>query len=153
MFFFHLGAALLLASVLPIPLQSTANTLLFPLAGVLVGLSFSWGGNAVALLQTSEVEVLAENSEGGLQEYVYTFQSAVLCFLVTIVLWGLAGLGIFDLVWPVRNNCHLYYLVSVVLFFFSSLAVREGWHVVLGSQQLLLVRNKLRRAQASSKPK
>lgn len=126
--------------LLPISLQDAAVTLLLPVAGIFIGLSFAWGGNAQALLQSSEIESMSSFKAGGYEDYVYTFQAAILLILVTLVLWAIAGLGLFDYVWPTASNYYPYLFVSFVLFFFSSLTLRECWHVVLGAQCLLLAR-------------
>ena len=140
----HVAVGLGIASVVPIPLKEAAVTLLLPVAGIFIGLSFAWGGNAQALLQSAEVEGMSSFHAGGYAEYIYAFQAAILLILVTLVLWAIAGLGIFDLMWPTRSNHYSYFLVSFFLFFLSSMTMRECWHVVLGSQSLLLVRFEIR---------
>jgi hypothetical protein len=137
---FHLALGAGLARIITIDLGTAANAVLLPLAGVLVGLSFAWGGNAQALLQASEIEKLAEKHEGGLSDYAFTFQAAILCVLLTLVLWGIAGLQIFDKAWPTAARPYTYFAVKTMLFTLSSLTVRECWHVVLGAQAMLLSR-------------
>ncbi|WP_147418149.1 hypothetical protein [Salinisphaera sp. Q1T1-3] len=134
----------LLATTLPISLQQAATTLLLPVAGVFIGLSFAWGGNAQALLQTSEIEDVSNFSRGGYEEYVFAFQAAILCILITLVLWTLAGLGLFDKFWPTERELWPYRSIVGILFFFSSMTLRECWHVVLGAQNLLIMRFKVR---------
>lgn len=142
----HIAIGLGLAFLVPIPLKEAAVTLLLPVAGIFIGLSFAWGGNAQALLQSTEIENMSSFRDGGYVEYVYTFQAAILLILVTLVLWAIAGLGIFDTVWPTCSNHYLYVLVSFFLFLFSSLTVRECWHVVLGAQSMLLARFHIRKS-------
>lgn len=142
----HIAAGVALALVVPIPLQDAATSLLLPVAGIFIGLSFAWGGNAQALLQSGEVETLSSFKEGGYEEYVYTFQAAILIILITLVLWAIAGLGVFDCVWPVRESVLEYGVIAGTLYFFSSLTLRECWHVVLGAQSLLLARFRIRQA-------
>lgn len=137
---FHLAIGAALAFIIPVDLGTAANAVLLPLAGVLVGLSFAWGGNAQALLQATEIEKLAEKHEGGIADYAFTFQAAILCVLLTLVVWGIAGLQIFDKAWPTPARPHTYFGVKTVLLSLSSLTVRECWHVVLGAQALLLSR-------------
>lgn len=133
-----------LAFIVPISLEDAATSLLLPVAGVFIGLSFAWGGNAQALLQTAEIETLSSYRIGGYEEYVYTFQAAILIILITLALWALAGLGIFDHLWPKNKSGYAYTIISSLLYFFSSLTLRECWHVVLGAQSLLLIRFKIR---------
>jgi len=143
---------------LPISLKEASTSLLLPVAGILIGLSFAWGGgNAQALLQTKEIEDIAYFKKGGFEDYVYTFQSAIFLILVTLCFWALAGLNIFDSIWPTCNNKIWYrlligfiFFLSLMIgfiFFLSSMTLRECWHVVLGAQQLLLMRFNARKNQ------
>lgn len=143
---FHLLVGIFLAWALPGDLKSAAQDLLLPVAGILIGLAFAWGGNAHALLQTQEIQKLAEHRQGGLEEYVYTYQSAILFLLLTLILWAFAGLGYFDEYTPRTLHKKTYFVVATTLFFFASLAVRECWHVVLGAQWLLLTRLRIQKA-------
>lgn len=143
----HLVVGVAMTFLLPIPIRDAATSLLLPLAGIFIGLSFAWGGNAQALLQTDEIEGIAEHNEGGYEEYIYTFQAAILLILLTLVLWGLAGVGIFDLVWPADADSWAYKAVVGTLFLFFSFTLRECWHVVLGAQTMLLIRFHVRKRQ------
>ena len=141
-----------LALALPVDLSTAASSLLLPLAGILVGLSFAWAGNAQALLQTSEMEKLSKHRPGGFTEYVFAYQNAILAILVTLVVWGLAGLQCFDKRWPTSLHPNQYFLVKTTLFALSSLSLRECWHVVLGAQWMLIVRREIRRLDGEHKP-
>ena len=136
----HVAVGVTFSLVLPITLEKAGTGLLLPLAGIFIGLSFAWGGNAQALLQTKEIVHLSKYREGGYVEYLYTYQSAVLLILVSLCLWAVAGLGIFDQVWPVCEDGIIYKCISGFLFFLASMTLRECWHVVLGSQAMLLAR-------------
>jgi hypothetical protein len=144
----HVAIGVSLAWINSIVLKDAANSVLLPLAGVFVGLCFAWGGNAQALLQTEELEQVGERHPGGFIEYLFVYQTAILVVLVTLVLWGFAGLALFDNLWPIDSRGLAYRVVRGVLFFFASLTVRECWHVVLGAQSMLYVRHELRRARA-----
>lgn len=141
----HIFIASILSYFLPISLKEAAISLLLPVAGIFIGLSFAWGGNAQALLQTEEIENVAEFKEGGFSDYVYTFQAAILVILITLCLWAIAGLGFFDLVWPVAQKSKTYKIITFLLFMLSSMTLRECWHVVLGAQSLLLMRFHVRK--------
>jgi hypothetical protein len=125
-------------------LQECANTVLLPLAGILIGLSFAWAGNANALLQTEEIEKLSKYHKGGFVEYVFIYQTAILTILVTLVLWGFAGLGVYDQTWPTAGNPKIYFTLKTLLFTLCSLALRECWQVVSGAQWLLRIRKEIR---------
>jgi len=141
----HLAVGWALAFLVPAGLSSAATTVLLPLVGILIGLSFAWAGNAQALLQTEEIEQLAEYRQGGFEEYVYTYQTAILIILSSVVLWGVAALGIFDLSCPWACPSSIYFSTKVFLYGFSSITIRECWHVVLGAQMMLLMRRRIRR--------
>ena len=141
----HVFVGAALAWLVPITLKDSANTVLLPLAGIFIGLSFAWGGNAQALLQTEEINKLADYHPGGFEEYIYTYQTAILVILVTLVIWGLAGLGLYDKTWPTSARPKTYFCVTSVLFLFASMTLRECWHVVLGAQLMLIARRKIRR--------
>ena len=130
--------------LVPGNLKSAANSVLLPMVGILIGLTFAWAGNAQTLLQSEEIAELAKYRKGGFEEYVYTYQLAILAILVTLILWGLAGLSVFDCVWPMRANMILYDLVKGILFAACSVTIRECWHVVLGAQLMLLVQKRIR---------
>ena len=133
----HLSAGLAAAMLVTINVRDAANTVLLPLAGIFVGLSFAWSGNAQALLQSHEIELLSEFSTGGLEEYVYTFQTAILTILATLVMWGAGGLGIYDRI-PLALIPGV--AIETALYTMASITLRECWHVVWAAQALLLAR-------------
>lgn len=145
----HIAVGVALAWVVPLSLKDAANAVLLPLAGIFVGLSFAWAGNAQALMQTSEIEEVADHHRGGFQEYVFTFQVAILTILVTLALWGLAGLGVFDRQCFWACPSWIYSGVRVGLFASASITLRECWHVVLGAQWMLLVQRELKRKRSA----
>src|SRR5690606_18633894 len=87
---------------------------------------------------------------GGFRHYVFTFQSAILSILVTLVLWGLAGLGLFDQPCPWQCPQVLYPAMRGILFFLASLTLRECWHVILGAQWMLLAQRNIKRRLAET---
>jgi hypothetical protein len=141
----HGFVGVVFASIDQIVLKEAANSVLLPLAGIFIGLCFAWGGNAQALLQTDELEEVGEHHPGGFSEYLYVYQSAILLILVTLIAWGIAGLGVFDSLWPRCVDGWLYRCVRGLLFVLASMTLRECWHVVLGAQSMLLVRREIRR--------
>lgn len=147
----HAAVGIILAGLVPIDLTECARTVLLPLAGVFVGLSFAWAGNALALMQTTEIDAMTRYHEGGYSEYVWTFQTAILALLVTLTLWGIAGLRVFDETWPTPHSPSFYVTIKCTLFLLSSISLRECWHVVLGSQWLLLTRRTIRENKDKNK--
>ena len=142
--FLHVSVGVGLSLSVALDLQLCANSVLLPLAGVLVGLSFAWAGNANALLQTQEIEKLSDHHVGCFVEYVFIYQTAILIILVTLVLWGFAGLGLYDVTWPTKCNPKAYFIVKVFLFTLSSVAVRECWQVVSGAHWMLRIRKEIK---------
>jgi hypothetical protein len=142
----HVVVGLTLACLVPVQLLEAAKAVLLPLASVLVGLSFAWAGNAQALLQTTEIEKFSEKHAAGIRTYVFTFLVAILSILVTVVVWGIAGLGVFDTKWPTPRHPKLYIAVSTLLYAAASITLRECWQVVIGAQLLLLTRKDVRDA-------
>lgn len=145
--FVHCLIGLVLAYFSDLKIYEAASTFLLPLAGVFVGLSFAWAGNAQALLQDTHIEQLAQKNPEGIEGYIYTFQLAILVILITLGAWGIGALKIFDA--PKLGSCFVSFLIETCLFSLASLTFRECWHVVLGSQILILTRHKIKKA---SKP-
>ena len=143
----HLSVGWGLSHFVPVDLITAANAVLLPLVGILIALAFAWAGNAQALMQSTEIDELAEYHEGGFVDYVYIYQLAILVILATIVLWALAGLEVFDKVWPTTCRIVYYDLVKIVLYALSSITLRECWHVVLGAQLMLLAMRRIKRAR------
>ncbi len=142
----HVAVGAGVAAVVDTKLSEIAGAILFPFASVFVGLAFAWAVNAQALMQSAEIGKLAEHHKGGFVEYVYTYQTAILALLVTLVVWGLAGLEVFDGFGPGQERDALFYVSKLVLFTLCSLSIRECWHVVGGTSQLLLSRRQIRQA-------
>ena len=135
----HVGIAFVLSWLIPKSLEAASSAVLLPILGILVGLSFAWGGTAQNLLQTTELGKLAQVHDGGFADYVFIFQLAVFVVLLSLSFWGLAGLGFFDDVWPTADCQRCYAAVKGVLYCLLSLSIRECWHVVLASQDMLRV--------------
>jgi hypothetical protein len=148
--FLHIATGLFLAWAVPKKLEDSASTVLLPLAGTLIGLSFAWGGNAQALLQTKEIERVSAHKAGGLEDWAYAFQSSILSILSTLALWGLAGLGVPDTLIDLSRQPRLYFVVESLLFASASYTLRECWHVVLGAQSLLLIMLRVRKHDKES---
>jgi len=144
---FHMVVAVFLSIYVPVNLKDAANSVLLPLVGILVGLTFAWAGNAQALLQTSEIHRLSEHHPGGYREYVYVYQTAILTVLLSAALWGLAGLGLFDLPCKMLCTAYSYESAKFMLFFVSSVSLRECWHVVMLAQLLLLAQREIKKRE------
>lgn len=138
--FFHFSISLLLTIIVPLSLFDASKGLLLPTIGILTGLSFAWSGNALVLLSTQEIQDLTEYHDGGIVEYAYVLLTSILSLIITLVFWGLAGLNIFDTVYPKSNNILPYQIVKVIMYLILSISIRECWQVVMGTQMLLLAK-------------
>jgi len=142
---FHLATGLILFFLVPIHIEQAANKILLPLSSIFIVLSFVWAVSTQSLIQSKEVHKLSEYHAGGLTEYVFVYQTAILTVLTTLITWGLAGLGIFDARWPTACSPELYFLSKTILFAMLSIALRECWQVMLGTQVLLLVQREVKK--------
>ena len=145
----HIATGILMALLIGVSIHEAARTILLPLAGVFIGLSFAWAGNAQALLKESEIEKVAECHPDGIQTYVYTFQLAILIILITLVAWGLAGLKVFDA--EILSNSVVQTSIEALLYFLASITLRECWHVVMASQLMILSRHNVQNANKAGK--
>jgi hypothetical protein len=142
----HIVFGLILTFLVKADVKTAANSVLLPLAGIFIGLCFAWAGNAQALMQSDEIEKLSRHHEGGFVEYVFVYQTAILVVLVTLVLWGLAGLGVFESLCSCAGGS---FVVKIVLFFLSSITLRECWHVVMGAQWMLLAQHEIKKKDSN----
>jgi len=134
----HVLVGWALALLVPLSLKDAASVILLPLAGVFIGLTFTWIGNAQVILQEERTKEMAKHADDGYFGLAYTFQLIVLVLLIVLSLWAVAGLGVFDQTWPGLNAHLTYKSVEAILYASASLAVRGCWHAVFGSQFLLL---------------
>lgn len=143
---FHIAVGFLLMFFVPMRINEAARSILLPLAGIFIGLTFAWGGNAVTLMQSEEINILADYKPGGLREYVFKFQAAILVLLFTMVVWGLAGLDIFESLYCNSQLNIIYKSIEVILYSFVSLSLRDCWHVVMGAQAMVLYKRSIIKA-------
>lgn len=141
--FLHLIIAVALMALIETSIKNAASTVLLPLASIFIGLSFAWAGNAQALMQTDEITELSDYLQGGLPIYAYKFQTAILVILITLSAWGLGGLGVFEN--TIFLNTKIQNSIEITLYFLASFTLRECWHVVLGSQVMLIMRYNIKR--------
>ena len=141
----HVALGAVLAWLVPLSIAEAAKTVLLPLAGVFVGMSFAWVGSAQAIAQSNEIDKLADKNPAGFETYVYPFQVAILGLLATLGFWGVAGLGVFETPCPWNCPALLYKATAAFLYALASLTIRLCWQVVLGAQWLLLYQRAVRK--------
>lgn len=132
-----------MAALVTVRLVDVAEKALLPLMAIFVGLTFSWAGNAHALLQSREVLAVASERKGGIFEYVYTFQLCILIILSVVVIWVIPLLGLPYLVPKDFGFITFNFLTKCLLYGSLSLAFRCSWQAVLGANMLLLIRARL----------
>lgn len=136
----HVAIGAALALLVSTPVDQVAEKALIPLLAIFVGLTFSWAGNAHALLQSNEIIALSIRRKGGIAEYIFTFQLCILIILSTICLWLIPSLHIKYLLSSLVSLDYFNHIASALLYAFLSLAVRTSWQAVLGVNMLLLSR-------------
>ncbi|MEE9876530.1 hypothetical protein GS396_07130 [Stenotrophomonas maltophilia] len=133
---FHLGIGGFAAFAIEVDFQDLAKSALLPLMAILVALTFSWAGNVNSIMQTEEVRKFLEE-KGGPVEYVFTFQLCILINIAVICAWCVPLLDLPYLL-PEKSRAAVVGAMEAVLFAAVSLAIRTGWHAVVGSNMLLL---------------
>ncbi|WP_346689674.1 hypothetical protein [uncultured Cloacibacillus sp.] len=136
-----------LACCVPTSLKEAATTILFPLTGILVGVCASWAGPAQEVLTSKDVIPFLEKHKGGIQEYFFILQTVIFVMLVSIILWGLAGIGIFETLGNNENNCvrHIYIGVSFLLYAVLSLSIRTCWEAVSYAHHIMYTKIQLQK--------
>src|SRR5687768_15851964 len=81
------GLAIFVAS----PLKDLARTVLLPILGILIGLTFAWAGNAQGFIQTQELIEISKRKPGGYIDYIFTYQLSIFIVLACAVLWFFAS--------------------------------------------------------------
>jgi hypothetical protein len=92
----HAGVGIAFALDQTLNLATASQSVLLPVTGSLLGFAFAWGANGQSLLQTKEIQEIQRYGSQGLKIILYKYQLAFLCVLTTVILWGLAGLGVPD---------------------------------------------------------
>lgn len=133
---FHVVVGGVVAFAVEVDFQDLAKSALLPLMAILVGLTFSWAGNVNSIMQTEEVQKFLKE-KGGAIEYVYTFQLCILINIAVICAWCIPLLELPYLL-PSATRSLVEGAMAAGLFAAVSLAIRTGWHAVVGSNMLLL---------------
>lgn len=143
----HVVIGLVVACCVDMRLFEVSKAVLLPLAGLFIGLSFAWAGSAVTLLQTDDLLEMSEEYEGGFVGYVFSYQLSILLLLISVVVWGLAGLELFECFY--RSSIMVYFGIEAFLYALLSISIRESWSLVLTSQWFLLSYSEMRKVKRS----
>lgn len=132
--FFHIMVGVGLTILSTNDLAKVASVGVLPLAAMFFALAFAWVGNALSMLTNSSFKLVARHRKGGVKEYAYTYQLAVLTAMVTISGWALVAAGVVE---PLSEAWRL--VASFLLFSLASLTIRECWQVIYGAHRSLIV--------------
>lgn len=134
----HIAVGYLFAKLVPLTFQHVASVIVIPLVGILIGLSFAWVGNAMAILESPQLAKMTAMHTRGIKEYLYTYQSAILILITCIILWSLIALNLHHIPLTLNLSPQFRFFGKLALYAFSSLSIRECWQVVLSTQWLLI---------------
>lgn len=142
--FVDLCVGIAAAATVQIPIRELARDALLPMSAIFVGLSFSWAGNALSILQSDEAIALSGRHPGGLYDYVFPFQLCILVLLLVAGLWLMALIQPAPVVTFMGALPYGAHVSLVLLFASASLAIRISWQAISGANLLLLARVKIR---------
>ncbi len=135
----HVFIGSLLSFLIRDRLSTVAGTALIPLASLLVGLTFAWSGNAVALLQSDELQQLGKSNNGEVfRKWVFDYQVGILAVLVTTTAWSLLAAGLVNNDYVASASPWVRIAGRTAMFALSSLTIRECWSVASLIQRKIL---------------
>jgi len=118
-------------------LKETATSALLPLAGVLISITFAWATNVQSILQSREWVSIHE--DGGVEDTVFEYLNSILLMIITIALWGICALGLFDRLLVKGQAPPLsYQAISALVYFATSYSIHHCWKVVSMAQMKLV---------------
>ena len=123
---------------------------IIPLLSVLLGVTFAWIGNSHMLMVDKNVLQVISKRKGGLIEYLYTYQLAVLILLIILVFNILNGLEFYQLLLnfikfkiKLNMNCISFLRIIYKTIIFSSLSysVAIVWEIITISQWFYIIKS------------
>lgn len=118
---------IILTSTVSVTLKDAAAIILLVLIGIFVCSSI-YCSLVLREFGTKETTLFLEKHRGGVTEHFFILQTVALVMLGCIVLWGLAGLGIYDMVRATDNIA--YTIIAFALYASLSLSIRICWEAV-----------------------
>jgi hypothetical protein len=135
----HVVSGIVVEAAIQDRLSVVAGSALIPLASLLVGLTFAWSGNAVALLQSEELQKVGRANGGEtFRKWVFDYQLAILAVLVTTTSWALIAAGVVNNPFVMSLSPLVRHIGRTFMFALSSLTVRECWSVASVIQRKIL---------------
>ena len=144
----HTIIGVALAYVVPGELADRAKSVVLPLAGVLVGLTFAWAATAISVVSSPEFRRIMAGSSQGVRGTANYFQLAIFVVLGSTLLWAFVGLGPFS-AWPGAPVEIVNRIAAAFLFAVTSLAIAECWSAVNLTRLTLLAFNIVRESDES----
>lgn len=133
-------------------LSDRARSVVLPLAGVLVGLTFAWAATAISIVSSTEFRRIMVGSRQGVRGTANYYQLAILAVLSATVLWALAGLGPFRVPLGASAVAVVNKAIAMSLFGVTSFAVMECWSAVNLTRLTLLLYNTVKQSDDSKEP-
>lgn len=121
---------------------NVARTILFPLFGLLIGMTFAWLANATSILQTNEIRKLSEKKEGGIKSYIYIYQTVILVVLTVMSLWSIIAMKFMYSLF-INTNIIVIDIIKTMAYSSLSTVIRFCWQGSLGTQKFLIIRTKI----------
>jgi len=134
------GVAILFAVLTKTAASTISTGILIPLSGVFIAMITASMANTNQHITSPEFEKLYKNNDGGIDEYVYPYVLSALCFLTSIIIWGISATGIFD---------SIGFILILTGTFASSLSVRVSWKSLLGSAYAIFAIHEIREHECS----
>lgn len=125
--------AFFVARITKNPIEDIAASLFLPLIGIFVGLSFAWVDNMLNSLNSPAAKkmALANTESGGYRNYLFVLQNSVFVLLLTLIFWGLTGIGVFKSLEEKKGiGFHVW---KTFLFFMLSISIAECWGIIQGT--------------------
>lgn len=147
--FIDIFIGIALTCYIPTSLREAATTILLPLTGILVGACASWAGPAQEVLTSKDMIPFLEKHQGGIKEYFFILQTVIFIMLISIILWGLAGIGMFETFRSNENDCvrSIYIIVSFALYAILSLSIRICWETISYAHHIMYTKIQLQKIE------
>lgn len=131
------------AWIVPISSREASEKILFPLSGILIGVSCAWSGTIQTMISSENIQHIEKFKTGGVFEYSFCYLLALFISIVTICLWGLAGIGFFGSLGLKLGSYEYAEKVSMMfrplLYGLTSLSIRNTWQIMKMVHQMYVL--------------
>ena len=141
--FMHFIFGMFIAWIVPISSLEAAEKILFPLSGILIGVSCAWSGTIQAMIRSENIQHIERFKAGGVFEYSFCYLLALFISIMTICFWGLAGIGFFSSLGLRLGSYEYAEKVSIIfralLYGLTSLSIRNTWQIMKMVHQMYVL--------------